>query len=352
LEKQVTEYFARFKFSLTLFLFLSLFGKAFSQRYPDPVVDSLINSGIGKIINQDYTGAKSTFENLESGFPELPAGKIFIAATDIARTFDYSDSSITDSTINILDEAQKQAENLIEKNPGSIWYRYFLALAEGYMAYYNGLNGSWFAALNKGLSSVSDFNGCLKIKPEFCEAFMAIGTYKYWRSRKTEFLNWLPFVKNEEDAGIANLKFSIECSSYHRYLAVNSLIWIYIDRKQYNDAKSLAEKALVEYPDTRLFLWGLARAYEGIDINKSIGLYFKILISYNNIKGLNRCKEIILKHIIAQLYDKIGDKKNALAECNEILAINNLSEFEKDKMNGRLARVKKLKKELLTELSK
>lgn len=348
----MTEHSARFKFSLTLLLLLSLCSKSFPQRYPDPVVDSLIDNGIKKIINQDYAGARKTFENLNCRFPELPAGKIFITAADIARAFDYSDSIVTDSMAERLDDAQKQAKSLLEKNPNSAWYQYFLALAEGYRAYYNALNGSLLTALNKGLSSVSDFNNCLKLNPGFYEAYTAIGTYKYWRSRKTEFINRLPFIPNDEDAGIKDLKLSIERSSYHRYLAIYSLLWIYIDRKQYKDAKALAEKALTEYPNVRMFKWGLARAYEGIDLNKSINLYSEILDSYRGIKGLNRCNEITLKHIIAQLYNRNGDKQKALNECNEILAINNLSQFEKNKMDDRLGRVKQLKKDLLKELSK
>ena len=80
----------RFSFLQTLFLFLFFFGKGFSQRYPEPVIDSLIYNGIKNIINQDYKDAKITFEYLDLHYPELPAGKIFIAATDIAKTFDYS----------------------------------------------------------------------------------------------------------------------------------------------------------------------------------------------------------------------------------------------------------------------
>jgi tetratricopeptide (TPR) repeat protein len=329
-----------------------LIGKGFSQRYPDPLIDSLIYNGINKIINQDYIGAKSTFEDLDSRFPELPAGKIFIAAADIARTFDYTENIANDSTFGKLNEAQNQARELVGKNPGSVWYHYFLALAEGYTAYYNGLIGNWFPALKRGLSSISDFKDCLKINPVFFEAYTAIGTYKYWRSRKTEFINWLPFVKNEEDSGIVNLKLSIEHSTYHRYLAMNSLLWIYIDKKKYSEAKSLAERALLEYPNVRLFMWGLARAYEGIDPQKSIDIYFEILKSYQKITGLNRCKEITLKHIIAQLYYRIGEKEKALVECNEIQNINNLSEFEKKSLDDRLDRVKQLKKDLLKDLSK
>jgi hypothetical protein len=348
----VTEHSARFKSTLILIIFFSLCGKTFPQRYPDPVVDSLIDNGINRIINQNYAGAKKTFESLNSRFPEIPAGKIFLAAAVIAKAYDYSENIETDSLTKQLEDAQNQAAMLIEKYPGNVWYKYFQSLAEGYLAYYYSLNGNWFSAMNKGLSSVSDFNSCLKLRSGFYEAYTAIGTYKYWRSRKTEFLNWLPFVDNEEEQGIDDLKLSIEHSSYHRYLAMYSLIWIYIDRKQFEDAKALAEKALIDYPDVRMFKWTLARTYEAIDLNKSISLYKEILKSYEKIKGINRCNKITLMHIIAQLYNRNGEKDKALNECNEILAINNLSGFEKDKLDNRLVRVKNLQKELTRELSK
>jgi hypothetical protein len=348
----VTELSVHCKIFLIILLSFSFCSRSLPQKYPDPVVDSLISNGIGKIINQDYAGAKKTFENLNSRFTELPAGKIFSTASVIARAFDYSENIASDSITDRLDDAQKQAKSLLEKNPGSAWYQYFLALAEGYTAYYHALNGSWIPAMSNGLNSVSDFNNCLKLNPDFFEAYTAVGTYKYWRSRKTEFLNWLPFVKNEEDDGIKNLKLAAEHSSYHRYLAMNSLLWIYIDRKQFKDAELIAEKALAQYPNVRLFKWGLARAFEGLNLNKSISLYSEILKSYQGIKGINHCNEITLKHILAQLYYRNGEKDKALTECNEILAINNLSDYEKDKLDGRLDRVKKLKQELVDEVSK
>jgi hypothetical protein len=348
----VTEHSVHFKPGIILLLFLCLFCRAFPQRYPNRAVDSLIETGIEKIINQDYDGAKSTFENLDRRFPSLPAGKLFLAAADIARSVDYSESLSNNTLSDRLGEVQKGANALLEKDPDNVWYQYFLALSEGYLAYYNALNGSWLPAFSKGLGAVSDLNKCLKLNPNFYDAYTAVGTYKYWRSRKTGFLNWLPFVGNEEDEGIKNLKLSMEHYTYHRYLAMYSLLWIYIDRKQYKDAKAMAEKALNEYPNVRMFKWALARAYEGIDLNKSIIIYNEVLNSYKNIKGLNRCNEITLKHIIAQLYNRNGEKEKSLNECNEILAINNLSDYEKDKMDSRLDRVKKLKRELAKELSK
>ena len=348
----MTEHSARFKAGIILFIVLCFSMQAFPQRYPDPQVDSLIETGIGQLIKQDYAGAKITFTALDVRFPLLPAGKIFIAAADIAKSIDYSEN-ISGSTFgDRLAEAQQKAKALLEKNPDNVWYRYFLALAEGYISYYDALNGSWLSAFSKGLGAVSDFNACLKLKPDFYDAYTAVGTYRYWRSRKTSFLNWLPFVGNDEEEGIKDLKLAIDHKTYHRYIAMNSLLWIYIDQKKYRDAKAIAEKALKDYPDSRQFKWGLARAYEGIDLGKSILIYSDILNSYKSIKGINRCNEITLMHIIAQIYNRSGEKEKALNECNEILSITDLTEYEKDKLDSRLDRVKQLKNELVEELSK
>jgi tetratricopeptide (TPR) repeat protein len=228
------------------------------------------------------------------------------------------------------------------KNKKDIWNYYLLGLTEGYLSYYKGLNGSWLSSLNEAMNSVSSFEECLKINPTFVEAYSGIGNYKYWRSKKTESLNWLPFIHDERAEGINLLEKAVNVSSYSTYLAINSLIWIYMDKRTYYDAIHITEKALNRYPASRLFKWGLARAYEDIDRSKAIQYYYEILNSYPNLSGMNHYNEIVLKHIIAQQYAKSGDKLKALLLCNEILSIKKLSEFVKSKLGDRLSRVKDL----------
>ena len=329
-----------------ILLFLLLFSiKNFAQEYPEPTVNSLLKSGIDYLINQKYSQAKSEFEKLNNKFPALPLGKIYIAAEEIARGYDNGEE-YNDKTISgYLNEAKEQAEKLLKKK-ADIWNYYFLGLAEGYNAYYEGLNGNWLTSLNEAVSSTSKMEECLKTNPEFYEAFSGIGNYKYWKSEKTEFLNWLPFIHDDRNEGIRLLEAGAEKSSYNRYLAFNSLIWIYIDKKNYNEAVQIAEKALQEYPETRFFKWGLARAYEDIDRLKSIKYYYDILNSYTNLSGMNHYNEILLKHLIAQQYAKLGDKPKALKMCGEILAIKGLSDFVKNKLGNRLERVKELQRSL------
>lgn len=341
-----TGHLAHYRKLFTAFFLILLSVNSYSQNYPDHVVDSLLRKGIDDILLQNYSEAKETFKYLRSNYSLLPLGNIYLAATEIARAYDYEEPFNSDYITANLDSAEAKAKNLLDRDDNNIWYRYFWALREGYYAYYQALGKNWLSALSNGVNSVRDFEKCLGIDPDFYESFTAIGAYKYWRSRKTEFLKWLPFVKDERESGIKNLQEAINHSTYNNYLAVNSLLWIYIDKKKYQEAIELAEKILKRYPSSRFIMWPLARAYEEIDIKRSINIYGNILDSYSQRKKSNNYNEIVLKHIIAQQYVKLGEKQKALNLCNEILSVNNLSEYVQDKLGNRLDRVRELKREL------
>ena len=332
---------------IVLLLLLIFSGNIFSQEYPDGSVNLLLKSGIDDIINQNYSQAKSEFEKLNSKYPDLPFGKIYLAATEIARSYDYGEEYNGEVISKYLNLAKDQSESLLNKNPENIWNHYFVGLTEGYISYYEGLNGSWLTSLKEGINSESNFEECLKRNPDFVEAYSGLGTYKYWKSKKTGFLTWLPFVHDDRAEGINYLEKAVDKSSYNTYLALNSLIWIYIDKKNFDNAVRISEKALKKYPKSRFFRWGLARAYEDVDRSKAINSYYEIMNSYLNLNIMNHYNEIVLKHLIAQQYEKMGEKSKALKLCNEIMAIRNLSEFVKNKLGDRLDRVKELQERVL-----
>jgi tetratricopeptide (TPR) repeat protein len=332
---------------IVLLLLLVIPVNIYSQEYPDESVNLLLKSGIDDIINQNYPQAKSEFEKLNSKYPDLPFGKIYLAATEIARSYDYGEEYNGEVISKYLNLAKGQSESLLNKNPDNIWNHYFLGLTEGYISYYEGLNGSWLISLKEGINSESNFEECLKRNPDFVEAYSGLGTYKYWKSKKTGFLSWLPFVHDDRAEGINYLEKAVDKSSYNTYLALNSLIWIYIDKKNFDNAVRISEKALKKYPKSRFFRWGLARAYEDVDRSKAINSYYEIMNSYPNLNIMNHYNEIVLKHLIAQQYEKMGEKSKALKLCNEIMAIRNLSEFVKNKLGDRLDRVKELQERVL-----
>jgi tetratricopeptide (TPR) repeat protein len=336
----------RYRLIIALFIFYIICPFNSAQVYPDKKVDSLLNQGIISIIKQDYDTAEKLFGKLNSEFSELPLGKIYLAANKIAEAFDYGEPFDEKYITSNLENAKQQTEILLAKDKNNVWYIYVDALVEGYTAYFEALKRNWITAFSTGFNSVSHFEKCLELDSNFYESYIAIGTFAYWKSRETEFLSWIPFISDDRDFAVSQLITAIDSTSYNRYLAMNSLIWIYIDKQDYQSAITLAQKALTEFPGTRLFKRGLARAYEQVDRNEAIKIYSDILESYPPRENNTRVNEIVLKHKIAQQYAKTGRNEEALDLCNQILSINNLSAFAQDRLESRLQRVRELKSEL------
>ncbi len=329
-----------------LFLLIIFFQENFAQVYPDNSVHKILKSGINLIVEQKYDAAEKLFDQLDKTRKDIPLGKIYLAAVLIAKSYDYQEPYDDEAITKYLDGAKKVSERLMKNDPKNIWNNYFLALSKGYIAYYDALNENWLNAFTKGLSAVSGFEDCLEMDKNFYESLIAIGSYKFWKSDKTEFINWLPFIDDEKELGIKYLQNAIKYSGYNSHLAIHSLIWIYIEQKDFENAKKVAESALKNYPQSRIFKWGLARAYENIDPAKSIILYKEILNSYPKDLKSNKVNEVTLKHIIAQQYIKLINSNEALKLCNEILLIKDYSKYELEKISYRLERVKRLKQDL------
>ncbi len=340
---QEIELLAHFKF-IFIFLLISVF--SFSQNHPDSRIDKTLRIGISEIVKQNYRNAEKIFRELDDDNPQIPLGKIYLAATLIAESYDYETPFDDNRITTLLNDAKKNSELLLNSNKKDIWNKYYLALITGYQAYYEAIKGNLLKALSIGLNSYNLFDEILEQDSSFQDALIAVGTYKYWKSDKLEFLSWLPFIDDEREIGIKLLERSIKNNSYNSHLAIYSLIWILIHKKDFTNAKNLAEFALNKFPQSRVFKEAYARIYEEIDLNKSVQIYNQVLDSYENLELENRVRVITLKHKIAIQLQKADRKSQALKICDEILAINDLTKFEIDRLSERLERVKKMQNEL------
>ncbi len=343
------EHLGRYKIYFTLAFLLSLSSILYCQKYPDKIVDSLLNRGINFIIIQNYESAIENFNQLNNAYPNLPFGKIYLAAAEIARSYDFNQKFNDELITTYLKSAINESDSLLDDNDQNVWNIYFDALSKGYYAYYQALNRSWFSAISNGFDAVEDFQKCLIKDSSFYDAYTAIGNFEYWKSRKA---GWIPFVSDNSSEGIKYIMRAVNNPGYNNYLAVHSLQWIYIDKKKYSDVIKLSKPVLEKYPESRFFKWALARAYEEIDKKESVKIYYEILNSYLKINELSKFHEILLKHLIAQQYEHIGEFDKALTLCNEILTIDYNSSWNKDSLDSRIERVKELKKKILNEIGK
>jgi hypothetical protein len=306
----------------------------------------MLKKGINRIMSGDYSTAERVFWNLCKSYPDLPLGNIYLAANKIALAVDNGDP-FDDGFISArFNLAEKQIDRLLSKDENNVWYQYFAALEKGYYAYFKALDKNYISAFSNGLSSVSKFEKCLKLDSSFYEAYIAIGSYKYWKSAKT---GWIPFVSDEKQAGIKYLKRALSKKTYNYLLGENSLLYIYLDQKENHRAIRLAESVLREFPANRSFMWGLGQACQRVDKSRAIQIYLELLKSYTEQKNNNHYNEVILKNRLAVLYHETGDDKKALSMCNEILSIKQLTGYVRERLEDRFDRVRKFKEELLKQ---
>lgn len=330
--------------------FIILVSTLFCQHHPNAKIDSILNKGIEEIIDQRYDNAALTFTSLDSLFPNNPLGNIYLAATEISKSVDYEENINSDLLDSLLNNAMDITKSLLDEDDTNLWYNYYQALIYGYKAYYSAISGSIISSFSDGVESLEGFQNCLEIDENFNEAFIALGTYKYWKSAQVKSLSWIPFISDNREEGISLLEKSLDSFSYNKYLAAYSLIWIYIDYNKSDNAVKLALTMLKEYPGSRFFRWGLARAYEDIDKSKAVSVYSEILALLETLPDRNQFNDIVLKHKMAMLLNKLNQNKKSLQLCDEILDFQFNSAEIKERLTDRIERVKKLKEQLKTKL--
>lgn len=318
----------------------------FPQEYPDKTVHEYIKKGVFYLGAAEYDKANSTFTQLQKEKPGLPAGLLFQAATEIVKSFDYGIPLNKNLIESKLSEAAKIAQKNYSDNKNDIWNNYFMALAAGYSTYYEYLQQNWLTVLETGVEALRYFDRCIELDPKFYEASSAIAIFNYWKSSSTESLHWLPFFDDKREESLQIINFNLNHFFYNTNLTYTSLIWILIDRKEYQKAIVAADEVLAEFPGNRIVKWGKARALEEIDRREAIRVYKNILENHPKSGNTYLYNEVLLLHKIAMNYEKLGDKKSALEYCNYVLAISGYSEFDKERLKDRLKRVKKLKNDL------
>lgn len=316
------------------------------QKYPDKNVHAMLERGINFLAGARYDSAKAVFSRLEKSYPKNPFGPLYLAAVEIVKGFDWGVPFSNDYILQKIEKAEVIADNNLDADGKNVWNNYAVATVYAYEAYYDFIQEDWFGVFKTGTSALKYFEKCTDIDKKFYEASSAMAIFDYWKSVKTKDLSWLPFVEDNSEQAIKILERNRKYYSYNDFLLANSLAWIYIDKKQYSKALSICDEVLRKAPGNRIIKWTKARALEEIDRKKAIEVYRQILSTFPTSTNYYYFNIVTLKHKMAMNYEKLRMYKEALALCEEILAIKNFNSWDKKKLDERLKRVKTLRDSL------
>ncbi len=304
---------------------------AIGQSWLDTKTDSLIRSGIASSIQHDYLNAESVFQRLIEDFPDHPVGYFFMAATIQSKMLDYESDQWSQDFYRYIRLAIDSAKkNEVELRAHDLWSSFFHGSALCYLAFYEGRKGDYLKAVSHGLSGISILKKINKIDPQFHDAGFGIGSYKYWRSQKTKFLNWLPLVSDDREEGIELVREAVEHGEYTKCAAMNELIWILLDAGKAEEAYGWALKGLEKFPQSRFFLWGASKTSFALEDYSASATHFGHLLDSIIDAPFDNCyNEYLCRLKLAQCFEKLDRLADALAQIQMIESLPLSAEIEK-----------------------
>jgi len=183
----------------------------------------------------DYAGADSTFATL----PAIPARAYFRGLVWVNRYNDLGDTSALFHAQALWDSLD-QAGN----SPGL-----YLGLTELQLSYVAGVTRRKVTAARLGRKAV------VRLEPfaDKAEAEAALALYDYYKASLLKGVDWIPFVKADEEGPLSRLESAIPRSRYLQDILQTTLLWLYYDRGKYNAGLAIIDAFLARYPQNRLY---------------------------------------------------------------------------------------------------
>ncbi len=280
--------------------------------------DSLISLGLHLTLNQKYDRAFEFFADLSSRYPDHPAGPVFFLNVLQARAKDerrLPQRFVIDSLVTVAMQRAEALQTLNEKSPEG---NYYVGTVYGLDAHDRAERGEWWTAFLRSRSSVSALEEALERDSTLYDAYVGIGTYRYWKSRKTDFLQWLPFVKDEREEGIRLLEIAAERGNHQRYAALLSLLWIFIDAERYTKAEAVAQRLLALAPNSRVTLVGLGTALLKMKrLNEAVTIFLRLQEEIEKSGMSSEFNELDVRSRLAVIHHALGNRAEAMNYVEE-----------------------------------
>ncbi|MCX6143888.1 MAG: tetratricopeptide repeat protein [Ignavibacteriales bacterium] len=293
---------------ILLVVLLTIVPCASQSKLPNAKLHSLVLQGIDLTWQEKYSHADSVFQRVIREFPGHPAGYLYQAGVVLARAMDNEMEVDLAKFDSLVDIGRRKAKGMIESGSDRTWGNFFVGTADGSDSYARVYRGDWFGGTRKGFSSVSSFKDAVKLDSTLCDAYAGIGAFYYWRSRKTEFFNWIPFVGDDRSEAFTLLTKSIEKGTYNRFTALGMLVAIYTDAGMFEKAVTCSREGLKNYPRNRGFLWGLATAFHKAEKwTDAAGAYQQLLDAIMESQDNNHYNEIVCRLNLAKVKTEMHD---------------------------------------------
>ena len=260
------------------------------------------------LFNDSYHDANKICDRFIRQSQSDPAGYLFKAATLLGEMGDAEENLYLEEFRKLVDTVFELCET--ELNSADSQRAAVLYLWQGHAHVYKSLweskFGSIVSAIRHGFNAKGSYHNGLKYDSALYDLYFGLGNYHYWKTSKAGFLKTIGIVSDDIDKGMAELKLAMDSARLFSEAAANAMIWIWLDRQQYDSAISLAQQMLASYPESRTIRWPLAAAsFKNNDYENALTFYAELTEHYSKKPG-NFYNLIECCYYLYQCYEKLG----------------------------------------------
>ncbi len=335
-----------------LFALLFTINITFAQTPADSSIAKQIKHGMQQTILNDFSGASTTFQTIISQYPDKPFGYFYLGATLQAEMLDQENYAKLDEFKALMKKTIELSRALQKKNKNDPWALFMEGSAHLYHGFMDSKTKKLWGAYRNAVKGTGRLVKAIELDSTLYDAYLGVGSYRYWKSVKTKAIAWLPFLSDEREKGIRMVRTAIEKGQFGRLVGKDQLAWILLHQKKYDEALELALENHRLYPESRFFMWTLVEIYyKSESWKEAFQLYKKLLKIVRDLPDNNHYNEITCLLRMAEISCWKGDYKLANELTGEILRLE-LNEDIRKRTKSKRKRAGELKKICTTELAR
>lgn len=291
--------------SLTLFFFLAV--PIFAISHP-PVEDTIIDL----ILRQKYAKAEEKAKTISNSDQR----EYFVLFVKNSRMVDYESFAVDGESFE--KSSQRYMKKLGKRWKKSNQLSYYRFMIKGMRGMSMIKRGSSLPGAMESKNSAKELEKLLNTYPNDISLLQSVGLSKYYMATS---LNWLPIAGGKPESGLKLINKALARKELARLLTAQSMIWVYMDEKEYDKAESTALEILEKYPRNSLALRGLQQAqFKSNKLESAFATATKLENHAINRRMPNRADQLSSYVVRIKIARKRGDRELARKLCNRALA--------------------------------
>lgn len=295
---------------------------------PSPKQLAILNRTIDLIFADSFSQAYEEVREFPDTLDGQPVYHLIYASLLHAEMMDLEDYSEERVFFSHIDASIHSLKKWTDNNPDDAWGYFFLGSAFGYKSLLQAQKGSWLKSLLSGLKAKGRFSDAIKLDSTLYDAYTGMGSYHFWSSVKLG--KYLPFLPDNREMGLRELRIAADSSLFSRKPAVTGLAWALLYEKKSDEALRIGDELYRETDGGRNALWILGGAYWRMgNLPLAAEYYGELLESFLKLDRQNYYNVIFCRYRRGVSLFGMGRIEQAKADFESILSYDVSKEVRK-----------------------